>query len=96
MKKLSNRYYPPMGSYRLVVPYPESFRHLQFDLNRGDVWVHTVDEFYSIDDIYLAENGEEKAVKAVKDTDLARKMYENRILTESNGFLIIRSYDEAL
>ena len=88
--RINNKYYQGMGHHRMVVAYRESFKQLEYGSKFGIYGVFSSNSFYPMEDVFLAEEGTEFKVKAILDTELARKVYNINILAEPTNYLIIK------
>lgn len=90
---IKNGYNPPLGNYSISLPYRSTFKKLNFVEKNGEMGLIHAGMFFPMSSIFLAEDGEKYQVKAIKDTKIAEKLNKDNILTESNGYFIVKEED---
>lgn len=90
VKITKNGYNPPRGMYDLELAYESTFRAVKYVVKDGKLCIDHHQMYFPMDSVSLNEDGVKYPVEAVKDSKIARKLYENKILAEPEGYLVVR------
>ena len=93
-RRYNNRDWPGLGISKMILKDKKSFEMIDFIEYDGKVWLQHIGGsalMYDIDHLVYDDNGTLKKVLSVPKSKLAKNMYKEQILTETDNFILDNS-----